>query len=312
MAVRGSRGTSSLFTPLNILDVLIPDEVVQYNERNHWASLIQPFIETVAILIFITMFAGGLPSGAVGGFLFLFALVVVLVMWRTRRLRRLRAVVDNVPPALFRPSLFVVAVGLIIGLLVFGLESMAIALILAAASRFIYRSAMWAFYERLIITNRRVISSSGFLGAHIDAMPLTRITDIAFKRTVPGEVLDYGTLRIESAGQDQALSVLNFLNQPDVFYNILIGLSTTAIGSVKDPLTSEKMAESRAVTIKPRSDRPVRLPSILRRLTGSGGSRARSAGSVRSSDLADLADIDDASTTAPVPPVTETDFEDGT
>ncbi len=289
MAARGSRGTSSLFTPLNVLDVLIPDEVVQYNERKHWASLIQPFLETVAILILITMFAGGLPDGALGGFLFLLAAAIAVVMYRQKKWKKL--------------SLYAGAAGLVVGFVILGLETMAIALILAAAGRFIYRSGMWAFYERLFITNRRVIASSGFLGAHIDAMPLTRITDIAFKRTVPGEIFDYGTLRIETAGQDQALGVLNFLNQPDVFYNILISLSTTALGSVKDPLSRDKMAASRAVTIKPRAERPVRLPSILRRM-----------GPVRTTTRAD--DIDDVAgddpITAPVSPVRPGDSDDGT
>ncbi len=294
MAARGSRGTSSLFTPLNVLDVLIPDEVVQYNERKHWASLIQPFLETVAMLILITMVAGGLPDGALGGFLFLVAVAIAFVMYRQKKWKKL--------------SIYAAAVGLVIGFVVFGLAAMAIALILGAAARFIYRAGMWAFYERLFITNRRVIASSGFLGAHIDAMPLTRITDIAFKRTVPGEILDYGTLRIETAGQDQALGELKFLNQPDVFYNILISLSTTALGSVKDPLSKEKMAASRAVTIKPGGDRPVRLPSIFRRLTGPSGSQR----SGRMSRVTAVAETDDDAATSPLRPVSRNDFDDGT
>ena len=296
MAARGSRGTSSLLLPLNVLDVLIPDEVVQYNERKHWASLIQPFLETVAVLTLITMFAGGLPDGALGGFLFLLASVVVLVMYRQRKWKKL--------------SLFAVAAGLVVGFVVLGAEPMAIALILGSAARFVYRAAMWAFYTRLYITNRRVLTSTGFLGAEINAMPLTRITDIAFKRTVPGEILDYGTLRIESAGQDQALGLITFLNQPDHFYNILIGLSTTALGSVKEPLSREKMAESRAVTIKPRTERPVRLPSILRRLTGSPGPSGRS--SDRRSRTSDPNDFDDDAVVAPISPSSLADFEDGT
>jgi len=253
MATRGSRGTSSLFTPLNVIDVLIPDEVVQYNERKHWASLLRPFFESIAILILITMFAGGLPGGALGGFLFLLALTVLGVVWWQRRWSA--------------RTLALTTAGLIVGLLLFGLESFSILLTIGAALRFIYRAAMWAFYERLFITNRRVIASAGFLGAEVNGMPLTRITDIAFRRTVPGEVLGYGTLRIETAGQDQALGLITFLNQPDLFYNILIGLSTTALGSVKDPLSREQMAESQAVTIRPRGERPVRL-SFRRRRAG--------------------------------------------
>ena len=260
MAARGSRGTSSLFKPLSVIDVLIPDEVVQYNERRHWASLIQPFVETIAVLVFITMFAGGLPQGALGGFLFLSALIVLVVMYRQRKWKP--------------PVVYLVIAGMVVGFLLLGLEAFAIALILGAATRFIYRAAMWAFYERLYITNRRVLTSAGFLGANINGMPLTRITDIAFSRTVVGEILDYGTFRLETAGQDQALGLIPFLNQPDLFYNILIGLSTTALGSVKDPLSREKMAASRAVTIKPRGPRPVRMPSILRRRRGTSTNTA--------------------------------------
>ena len=291
MAARGSKGTSSLFTPLSVVDVLIPDEVVQYNERKHWASLIQPFLETVALLILITMVAGGLPDGALGGLLFLLAAAVTFVMYRQRKWTNL--------------TLYAGAAGVVIGFILLGLEALAIALILAAAGRFIYRAGMWAFYERLLITNRRVIASSGFLGAHIDAMPLTRITDIAFKRTVPGEIIGYGTLRVETAGQNQALGVLPFLNQPDLFYNIVIHLSTTALGSVKDPLSREKMSESRAITIKPRGERSVRLPSILRRI-----SPARAGGRFsRTVDVADLGgDPDDAA----ISQASATDFDDGT
>lgn len=312
MAVRGSRGTSSLLKPLNVIDVLIPDEVVQYNEREHWASLIQPFVETVAILILITMFAGGLPDGALGGFLFLMAAAVAFVMYRQGNWRRVdgpRGRQVTIKRGARRLSVYAMAAGLVIGFIVLGSETMAIALILIAAGRFVYRSAMWAFYERLYITNRRVLRAKGFFGAHIDAMPLTRITDIAFKRTVPGEIFDYGTLRIESAGQDQALGVLNFLNQPDLFYNILISLSTTALGSVKDPLSREKMAASRAVTIKPRAERPVRLPSILRRLTG-GGASGRSSGRV--SRTSDAGDLDEESIITPGSPSNKADFDDGT
>ena len=250
MAIRGSKGTSSLFTPLYVVDVLIPNEVVQYNERLHWASLVPSFLETIAALILITLFAGGLPGGAFGGFLFIVATVIVFVMYRRERIRK-------------APLLGGIA-ALVIGFLVLGFQGLVIALILGAFSRFVYRFAMWAFYEKLYITNRRVIKSTGFLGANIDGMPLTRITDIAFNRSVPGELLGYGTFRLETAGQDQALGRIPFLNQPDLFYNILIGLSTTAQGSVKSPLNPEEMAESRATTIRPKTSRPVRVS--LRRL----------------------------------------------
>jgi hypothetical protein len=236
MAVRGSRGTSSLFTPLNVMDVLIPTEVVQYNERKHWASLIQPFLETLAVLVVITVFAGGLPSSALGGFLFIAAMIVFFLMFRQRKVKR--------------QHLLGIAAGIVVGFLLFGYQTLTILLVVGAFVRFVHRFAMWAFYEKLFITNRRVIQSQGFLGARIAAMPLTRITDFEFSRSVVGEILDYGTFRLESAGQDQGIGNLPFLHEPDVFYNILVALSTSALGSVKDPLSKENMEESRAHTVK--------------------------------------------------------------
>ncbi len=121
MAARGSRGTSSLLKPLNVIDVLIPDEVVQYNEREHWASLIQPFVETVAILILITMFAGGLPDGALGGFLFLMAAAVAFVMYRQGNWRRVdgpRGRQVTIKRGARRLSVYAMAAGLVIGYIV--------------------------------------------------------------------------------------------------------------------------------------------------------------------------------------------------
>jgi hypothetical protein len=250
MAVRGSRGTSSLFTPLYVVDVLIPDEVVQYNERFHWASLVQSLLETISFIILITAFSVGLPGGAFGGFLFILVIPGLVLLWRQGKLGP--------------RNLLMVAAGIVVGFLIFGYRALAVLLIIATFVRFVYLLAMWAFYVKLYITNRRVIRSTGFLGAKIDSMPLTRITDIAFSRSVPGELLGYGTFRLETAGQDQALGRIPFLNQPDLFYNIVTALSTTAQGSVKKPLDAARMAESRAHTVKPSVSRPARVS--LRRL----------------------------------------------
>jgi hypothetical protein len=197
MAQTGTPSTSSLFRPLGPTGVLIKGERIKYNERRHWAILIRPFLETLAVLTFVTMFAGGVPTGLDCS--------------------------DSAAPA-----------GLLIGFTAFGVTGMAIMAILVAAGRFIYTAAMWAFYERLYITNRRVIAAAGFLGAQIDTMPLTRVTDINYQTSVLGELLGYGVLRVETAGQDQALGLLEFLDKPNNFYEILIDLSTAAVGSVTE------------------------------------------------------------------------------
>jgi len=220
MAQTGTPSTSSLFRPLGPTGVLIKGERIKYNERRHWAILIRPFLETLAVLTFVTMFAGGVPTGAFG----------VVVIGSSTLMLIVQARRNDWSEAL----VYGVVAALLIGFVAFGVTGMAILAILIAAGRFIYTTAMWAFYERLYITNRRVIASAGFLGARIDTMPLTRVTDINYRTTVLGELLGYGVLRVETAGQDQALSLLEFLDKPNNFYEILIDLSTAAVGSVTD------------------------------------------------------------------------------
>ncbi|MEM7323661.1 MAG: PH domain-containing protein [Actinomycetota bacterium] len=209
-----------MFRPLGPTGVLIKGERIKYNERRHWAILIRPFLETLAVLTFVTMFAGGVPTGVFG----------VIVIGSSTLMLFVQARRNDWSQAL----VYGVVAGLLIGFTAFGVTGMAILAILVAAGRFIYTAAMWAFYERLYITNRRVIASAGFLGARIDTMPLTRVTDINYRTTVLGELLGYGVLRVETAGQDQALSLLEFLDKPNNFYEILIDLSTAAVGSVTE------------------------------------------------------------------------------
>jgi len=80
----------------------------------------------------------------------------------------------------------------------------------------------WRFYERLYITDRRVIGSSGILQSKIDTLPLSRATDISYEKPFFGEIFGYATLRIETAGQDQALGTINFIKNPEIFYELLI------------------------------------------------------------------------------------------
>jgi hypothetical protein len=41
-------------------------------------------------------------------------------------------------------------------------------------------------------------------------MPLTKVTDLTFQRTLGGRILGYGTVIAESAGQNQAFERINY------------------------------------------------------------------------------------------------------
>ncbi|MGR6965858.1 PH domain-containing protein [Geodermatophilus sp. URMC 61] len=79
------------------------------------------------------------------------------------------------------------------------------------------RAGEW-WMRHFIVTNRRVLLTSGIIVRTVALLPLRRITDLTYKETLFGQLLGYGTFRFESAGQQQALSEITFLPRADVLY----------------------------------------------------------------------------------------------
>lgn len=80
-----------------------------------------------------------------------------------------------------------------------------------------YRILLWRT-DRIVVTDKRLIRIHGFFTTTIDATHLHKITDTTYHRSFLGHVLNYGTLRIESAGQKQSLEHLKFIPHPDAIY----------------------------------------------------------------------------------------------
>jgi len=74
------------------------------------------------------------------------------------------------------------------------------------------------FVERFVVTDMRVIMTSGIVTRKVAMMPLVKVTDMTYERSVMGQILGYGEFIVESAGQDQALSRVPFLPRPDRLY----------------------------------------------------------------------------------------------
>jgi hypothetical protein len=49
-------------------------------------------------------------------------------------------------------------------------------------------------------------------------MPLLKVTDMSYVRSIPGQFLGYGKFVLESAGQDQALREVKWVPDPDQTY----------------------------------------------------------------------------------------------
>jgi len=77
--------------------------------------------------------------------------------------------------------------------------------------------AEW-YMRHFIVSPRRMLLTSGVIVRTVTLLPRRRITDLTWQETLFGQLLGYGTFRIESAGQAQALSRVTYLPRVDVLY----------------------------------------------------------------------------------------------
>jgi uncharacterized membrane protein YdbT with pleckstrin-like domain len=94
------------------------------------------------------------------------------------------------------------------------------------SGRFVYR--LWEWWDnRVIVTAQRIIEVSGVITRRVASMPLSKVTDMTYRRTILGRLLGFGDLVLESAGQKQALESIDHLPAPDHFYRTVTALVTT-------------------------------------------------------------------------------------
>jgi uncharacterized membrane protein YdbT with pleckstrin-like domain len=93
-------------------------------------------------------------------------------------------------------------------------------LALAAVVRFTVKTILW-WIERIVITDKRVMLAQGIITHKVGMMPLSKVTDLTFERTLDGRMLGYGTIVVESAGQIQALNRITYVPRPEEIYEAL-------------------------------------------------------------------------------------------
>jgi len=74
------------------------------------------------------------------------------------------------------------------------------------------------YFDRFILTNKRVMVVAGIVTRRVAMMPLLRVTDMKYEQSALGRMLNYGTFVLESAGQDQALREVKYLPNPNELY----------------------------------------------------------------------------------------------
>lgn len=83
--------------------------------------------------------------------------------------------------------------------------------------RYAWRIGDW-YVEKLVVTDKRVLLLTGIVTRKVAIMPLVKVTDLTFNRSAAGLMLGYGQFVVETAGQDQALSHIDFVPTPEKLY----------------------------------------------------------------------------------------------
>ncbi len=91
--------------------------------------------------------------------------------------------------------------------------------------RFLWKWLEWQV-DRLVVTDQRIFEVSGVLTRKVASMPLSKLTDMTYRRSPWGRLFGYGELIVETAGQTQALSNIRFVPRPDSFYRTVTSLVT--------------------------------------------------------------------------------------
>ncbi len=98
----------------------------------------------------------------------------------------------------------------------------------AALARFGWCLLVWRV-EWFVATDKRMLLLTGLVTHQIGMMPLMKVTDMRYSRSVLGQLLGYGQFLLESAGQDQALRQINWVAHPDATYRDLCALIFTPV-----------------------------------------------------------------------------------
>lgn len=178
-------------------------------------SLAEPTIETFAVIIVvITVLAQPSYQGLnLSVLLFVLSLLVVVRWVRAREwgfgaLAAALTVAYVMLTSQIDPLVLVPGVGLFF------------------LARLGFKTLRWYSYEVRYLTNRRIIEATGFFGLRVASMPVSRVTDLVLSHTAIGETFGYGELRIESAGEQQALGNIRFLVEPSSFHRLAVRLAT--------------------------------------------------------------------------------------
>src|SRR5208282_1353968 len=89
--------------------------------------------------------------------------------------------------------------------------------------RLVWKAINWAV-DFFVVTSHRILLTSGVVTRKVNMIPLTKVTDMSFQRTLAGKLFGFGEFIVESAGQDQALRNIDHIPYPEQLYLEVCGM----------------------------------------------------------------------------------------
>jgi uncharacterized membrane protein YdbT with pleckstrin-like domain len=157
-----------VLAPREIDEYILPTERRIIRVREHWAVMLNPILQSAAVLLLIVVAERTLPDSVFLDNLAFYGALVVVV-------------------------------------------------------RFTILVLLW-WVERIVVTDKRVMKSEGIIVHKVGMMPLSKVTDLSFVRSLNGRIFGYGKIVIESAGQNQAFDEIDYIPRPEEIYEALTEL----------------------------------------------------------------------------------------
>lgn len=84
------------------------------------------------------------------------------------------------------------------------------------------RLLLWRI-DWFVATDKRLLMTYGLVRRRVAMMPLAKVTDMSFNRSLVGQFLGYGQFVLESAGQKQALRQIDYIRDARATYLAIVG-----------------------------------------------------------------------------------------
>ncbi|MFV0318623.1 MAG: PH domain-containing protein [Microthrixaceae bacterium] len=125
-------------------------------------------------------------------------------------------------------------VGLLVALLSASLIGAAPALVLMALLLMILGwRALDAWHTRYVLTDFRVMRTSGVLDRNVEFIPWRKVTDVSLKRSFWQRMVGASTIRIESANEASQFRAMTDVRNPKEFFRMLQEVMAAFSGHVE-------------------------------------------------------------------------------